>query len=109
MIFQTGTPNLGDVVFFDNSYDRNQNGRLDDMLTHIAIVVGVEDDGTVSMTHLGGSGITDLTMNLLYPHEHRSSDGKLWNSYLRVNKTGEESPRLTAELFNSYAAFPDLY
>ena len=27
-------PQLGDLVFFDNSYDRNKNGRRDDKLTH---------------------------------------------------------------------------
>ena len=52
------TPIPGDVVFFDNTYDRNKNQRLDDTLTHIAIVVSVDTDETVQMVHLGGSGIT---------------------------------------------------
>ena len=59
-LFQVGQPMIGDVVFFDNSYDRNRNDRLDDLLTHIAIVVSVDEDETVHMMHLGGSGITDL-------------------------------------------------
>ena len=93
----------GDVVFFDNTYDRNKNHRLDDPLTHIAIVVAVDSDETVQMVHLGGSGITDLTMNVKHPTEHKSPEGKLWNSYLRVNRKGESSPRLTGQLFRSYA------
>ena len=99
------TPNVGDVVFFDNTYDRNNNQRLDDVLTHIAIVVAIDPDGTIQMVHLGGKGITDLTMNLKHPTEHTSSTGKLWNSYLRVNRKGESSPRLTGQLFRAFATF----
>lgn len=99
------TPGLGDLVFFDNTYDRNSNKRLDDILTHIAIVVGVESDGTIEMVHLGGSGITGLTMNLSHPTEHSSPTGKIWNSYLRVNRKGETSPRLTGQLFKAFARF----
>lgn len=98
----TSKPVLGDVVFFNNTYDRNHNRKLDDELTHIAIVVAVSDDETVSMMHLGGSGVTELTMNLAHPDEHRSPEGTLWNSYLRVNKSSEDSPRLTGQLFLSY-------
>ena len=101
------TPSPGDVVFFDNTYDRNKNHRLDDPLTHIAIVVGVDSDETVQMVHLGGSGITDLVMNVAHPTEHKSPEGKMWNSYLRVNRKGEVSPRLTGQLFRSYARFTD--
>ena len=99
------TPSVGDLVFFDNTYDRNKNQRLDDMLTHIAIVVGIDTDATIQMVHLGGSGITDLTMNLKHPTEHTSATGKLWNSYLRVNRKGENSPRLTGQLFRAFATF----
>ena len=100
------TPSLGDLVFFDNTYDRNKNKRLDDDLTHIAIVVMVESDGTIQMVHLGGSGITDLTMNLKHPTKHTSPNGKLWNSYLRINQKGETSPRLTGQLFKAFATIP---
>ena len=99
------TPGLGDLVFFDNTYDRNNNKRLDDILTHIAIVVGIDPDGTIEMVHLGGSGIVGLTMNLRHPTEHSSPTGKVWNSYLRVNRKGETSPRLTGQLFKAFAKF----
>ena len=95
-------PLPGDVVFFDNTYDRNRNRKLDDELTHIGIVTSVSEDDTVAMMHLGGSGVTAITMNLTHPNEHRSPEGVLWNSYLRVNKSGENSPRLAGQLFVSY-------
>ena len=103
----SSAPSIGDMVFFDNTYDRNKNGRLDDSLTHIAIVVGIDLDATIHMVHLGGSGITDLTMNLQHASTHKSPDGKTWNSYLRVNKKGEQSPRLTGQLYRSFAVIPD--
>ena len=100
-LFKT-RPLPGDVVFFDNTYDRNRNRKLDDELTHIGIVTSVSEDDTVAMMHLGGSGVTAITMNLTHPNEHRSPEGVLWNSYLRVNKSGENSPRLAGQLFVSY-------
>ena len=35
-------PDVGDIAFFDNTWDRNKNGRRDDRLTHVAIVEHVE-------------------------------------------------------------------
>jgi len=98
----TGTPTVGELAFFDHTYDRNKNGKRDDELSHIAIVVDVQSDGTIQMVHLGGSGIVDLWMNLAYPSEHRSPTGKLWNSYLRVNRKGDNGPNLTGELFRTF-------
>lgn len=98
-------PLPGDVVFFDNTYDRNRNGKLDDALSHIAIVQHVDEDQTVHMVHLGGSGIVSLTMNLKHPEEYKDATGKLLNSYLRVNRKGESSPRLTGQLFRGFGRF----
>ncbi len=98
-------PLAGDVVFFDNTYDRNRNGKLDDALSHIAIVQHVDEDQTVHMVHLGGSGIVSLTMNLAHPADHKDASGKLLNSYLRVNRKGESSPRLTGQLFRGFGRF----
>ncbi len=98
----TGTPTVGELAFFDHTYDRNKNGKRDDELSHIAIVVDVQSDGTIQMVHLGGSGIVDLWMNLEHPSEYRSPTGKLWNSYLRVNRKGDTGPNLTGDLFRAF-------
>lgn len=44
-------PLPGDLVFFDNTYDRNRNGAQDDSLTHIGIVQSIDPDGTVWFYH----------------------------------------------------------
>ncbi len=95
-------PDVGDVAFFDNTWDRNKNGRRDDKLTHIAVVETVERDGTITLIHLGGSGVKRLTMNMKHPSTKRSADGKLWNSVLRKGKDG--GPVLTGELCRGFGA-----
>ena len=44
-------PAPGDIVFFDNTFDRNGNRRWDDHLTHMAIVMAVDRNGTISYLH----------------------------------------------------------
>ncbi len=40
-----GKVRLGDLVFFDNTYDRNGDGKFDDRITHVGIVVGFDKEG----------------------------------------------------------------
>jgi len=100
-------PAPGDVAFFENTYDRNGNGRLDDDITHVAIVTSVDEDGTIHMVHKGGSGVTRLMMNLDRPDLHQDESGKVINSYLR-NRTRKD-PRgtryLTGELSEGFASY----
>lgn len=95
-------PDVGDVAFFDNTWDRNKNGRRDDNLTHVAIVETVERDGTITLIHLGGSGITRLVMNMRHPSKRMSVDGKKWNSVLR--KGNDNGPVLTGELCRGFGS-----
>lgn len=97
-------PVVGDLAFFDNTYDRDGNGRMDDRRTHIAIVVDVEPDGTVVMAHKGSSYAL-IRMNLLHPQEKESPEGTSWNTFLR--RTGDRGNPLgmyrTSELWSGFA------
>ncbi|MED5372525.1 MAG: CHAP domain-containing protein [Myxococcota bacterium] len=84
-----GLPETGDVVFFDNTYDRNGNGRLDDKLTHVAVVESVDDDGTVHLVHKGSKGVVRIVMNPEHPDQRLSPQGKEWNDWLRARKKGD--------------------
>jgi hypothetical protein len=97
-------PQPGDIVFFDNTYDSNRNGRQDDLLSHIAVVVEVDDDGTVQMVHHASKGIRPLTMNLLHPSARRAPDGKVWNSHLGRPGYAREGQVLAGELFHRFAS-----
>lgn len=99
-------PQVGDLAFFDNTYDRNRNGRWDDPLSHVAVVLSVDDDGTITLAHGGTSrGRTKMVMNLQQPGVHRTEDGKELNSYLRPRRRGD--PRswryLSGELWRGFA------
>ncbi len=100
-IHRSERPAVGDLVFFDNTYDRNGNGLRDDPLSHIGVVIEVASDGTVTLAHDGTSrGKTTLEMNLLHPHDATSPDGSRWNGVLRASSAG---PRLAGELFEAFA------
>lgn len=54
--FHKGVPRVGDIVFFDHTYDKNKNGMLDDYLTHVGVVMDVSPSGRVTFGHGGTSG-----------------------------------------------------
>ena len=99
-------PAPGDVAFFDNTYDRNRNGRFDDTLTHVAVVLSVDVDGTIHLAHAGTSrGRTTLTMNLTRPHDHQSAAGAVLNDWLRRKASRDPSSAqyLSGELWRGFA------
>ncbi|MFK7928444.1 MAG: YARHG domain-containing protein [Myxococcota bacterium] len=96
-------PLPGDVVFFDRTYDSNGNGRQDDRLSHIAVVISVDEDGTAHLVHRGSKGIRPLTMNLKHPSTRRDADGKDLNSWLGKPGYAKEGSRLAGELWASFA------
>ena len=64
----TRGPEPGDIVFFDNTWDRNGNGRWDDDLTHMGVVVAVDRNGTISYLHNHlRRGVIVEQMNLRHP------------------------------------------
>ena len=93
------TPAPGDLVFFHDTYDRNRDGKLGDLWTHVAIVEAVEGNH-VWILHRGGKGIIRLGMDLSRPHDKTANDP------VRA-RTGSE-PRgtryLTGELFAGYGS-----
>lgn len=95
------TPEVGDIAFFDDSYDRDGDGRRNDPLTHVAVVEAVADDGTVVLVHYGGKGVARISMDLRDPHTHVDEAGVLRNSILRTDGKGE---RLTGELFRAWGS-----
>ena len=100
-------PAVGDLVFFDNTHDRNHNNEWDDRRTHIAVVVDVYPDGTILMAH-NGSSRRLIHMNLLEPHVHESDAGEPKNSWLRRHGYGDDIPLyLTGQLWAGFATVSD--
>lgn len=95
-------PHPGDVAFFDNTWDRNKNGRRDDKLTHVAIVESVDRKGNITLVHLGSRGVVRIVMNLKDPHDREDDEGNTINSVLRRGRDG--GPVLSAELWRGFGS-----
>src|SRR6266542_2553732 len=94
-------PSPGDLVFFDDTYDRNRNGRADDRLTHVGIVEYVVD-GTVVFVHRGGRAVALGALDPRRPAE-ASADGRVLNSPLRAKGARAAGvPVLAGALFAGY-------
>lgn len=104
LLHRRKVPSPGDIAFFDDTYDRNRNGRRDDDLTHVAVVESVEADGTMVLVHKGSKGVTRITMNLKRPHDHRDASGRALNSHLRASNGRDGGPTLSAELWRAFGS-----
>lgn len=96
-------PRTGDLILFNNTYDKNRNRKWDDRLTHVAIVTGIEENGTIVMIHHVNSGIRRYRMSF----EKRNvsiQNGVRYNNALRVRprKDPNRAKYLTSNLFYRY-------
>lgn len=94
----------GDLVFFNNTWDYNGDGRVNDPLTHVGVVERIEEDGTVVFISRVAEAIERYRMNLAAPHVHRTPDGRVLNDYMRRKRTSDvlPTPYLTGELFAAF-------
>jgi hypothetical protein len=69
------TPQPGDLIFWDNSYDYNGNGLADDQLTHVGIITEIDADGLIHFVHYHYRlGIIEAQMDPMHPDdEERNS------------------------------------
>jgi hypothetical protein len=94
-------PLPGDLVFFDDTWDENGNGRIDDPLSHVGVVERVDDDGTVVFVQRAGGRVIRSRMNVARPHDRVDDDGRTLNHWLR-SAVGARPARTTAELFVAF-------
>ncbi len=99
-------PEVGDLVFWDRTYDANGDGEANDRLTHMGVVIGLEPGGTAVVVHRSSSqGVTELRMNLRHPSEHRDEEGRVINDYLaKPGYGGPDAPRLAGQLWRGFAS-----
>ena len=102
-LFRTGHPDPGDLVFFHDTYDRDHDGKLDDGLTHVALVESVDPDGTVSIIHRVSRGVMRYRMTVERPQlRTEPGSGKVLNDWLRGS--GKGAAVLTGQLFAVYGS-----
>jgi peptidoglycan DL-endopeptidase CwlO len=103
-VYTRGQPRPGDLVFFRETYDQNRDGRRNDGLTHVGLVDGVEEDGTVVVIHRVKRGVVRYRMNLAKPSLRRDPrTGEVLNDLLRA-PGARKVPVLTGQLFAAYGS-----
>ncbi|MFO8065805.1 MAG: CHAP domain-containing protein [Spirochaetia bacterium] len=105
LVYKQDTPRPGDVIFWDNTYDRNGDGRWNDSLTHAGIVIRGYEDGSVDYVHHDyNRGVVVARMNIDEPDVH-TSDDTLVNSPMRMRRDRHIKPSqwLAGHLYRSGA------
>lgn len=97
LLHENPMPSPGDIIFWNHTWDRNGNGKFDDYLTHMGIVVDVDYDGTITYVHKDTviGEVRKAKMNLYAP-EDRSR-----NSYIRYEK---KIKRTAGQLFGEFGS-----
>lgn len=93
------------MAFFDATDDRNRNGRPDDKLTHVALVEGIDRDGTLRLLHLRHGSVRPMVAHPGHPHQRRRK-GKRINTYLRARRRSDSrhTPHLAGQMLVGVAA-----
>ena len=108
LLEETWLPETGDIIFWDNTYDKNSNGKRDDLITHIGMVVERDKYGNIEYIHHNYlKGIVIEKMNIRYKNEHtRTRKGvvTIINSPMRKKEGGRiQGKWLSGQLYNSSA------
>lgn len=102
LLYLTKSPAPGDIIFWDNTYDRNGDGRENDEFTHVGMVVHVSAEGALFYIHLNyAKGIILEEMNLRRPDVHMDG-ATIVNAPMRM-RSAPKSPRwLASHLTRSF-------
>ena len=107
LIKKTWLPKTGDIVFWDNTFDRNNNNRIDDPLTHVGIVVAVDSRGNITYVHHHyRRGIVFEYMNIRQKNEESqmiNGERVIINSPMRMRSSSRSNHNwLAGQLVNSF-------
>lgn len=109
LVFGTSnSPEPGDLIFFSNTFDRDDDGRADDWFTMVGIVEAV-DGGTITFIGVTQGEVRRMVLDLDRPSAERASDGALLNSQLRAKALSDRpfTKYLAGELVMDFGRLPD--
>jgi len=99
-------PQTGDIIFWDNTWDKNDDKNYNnDPLTHTGVVVNVDEDGTIHYLHEHfDNGVIVEYMNLYRPETHKDETGKIINSAMFSGSHSGNHPDhwLSGDLWNMF-------
>ena len=100
-MYHSNRPNVGDLVFFHNTYDANQDGRNNDWYTLVGIIEGANTQGGVDFLAFHDGRVQRMQVNLDASGDRQS------NSRLRVEAA--DDPPFTQYLAGQlFAGFCDI-
>jgi hypothetical protein len=106
LLYKTDLPKPGDIIFWDNTFDKNGNGKQDDYLTHMGMVVSVDDKGNIEYIHENyRKGIILAKMNLYKPDDYfEIIDGEkiVLNDPMRMRGSPESKNWLSSQLYSDF-------
>lgn len=106
-------PKVGDIVFFDNTFDKNKDKEFNDKLTSIGIVVEIDKEGTIYFLYKTSKGVKLRMINLKHPEQEKIKNKnitKTINSKMRwltkKEKEDENNKKyeLASQLLNSFGS-----
>jgi len=113
-LFSDKTPKKGDIVFLDNTYDKDKDKEFNDKLTSIGIVIDVDEEGTIYFLYNTSKGVKLKMMNLKHPEQDKIKNKnvtKTINSKMRWLSKKEKAmegsdkfPTLSSQMLNSFGS-----
>jgi len=98
---------IGDIIFFDNTYDMNKNNKWDDFLSHIGVVESIDQNNTITYLHYASKGVVRAKMNLQHPEifNYTSNGNKYrYNDFLRAKGNKKSTSKyLSGSLYRGVA------
>lgn len=99
-------PREAGLVYFRRTRDLDGDGRVDDGVTKVGLVLGVAADGRVTFLHLLGSRARLGWLNLAQPNRRRLDGDRIENSFLGTIRPGDHplTPYLAGQLLAGFAS-----
>ena len=104
LLYNTDLPSPGDIVFWDNTWDANENGVADDTHTHVGMMVSLDrETGAGTYLHYNyAKGIIVESINLLDRDNPAASSPMRMRSLPKVDGYRYLSSQLVHELGRGY-------
>jgi hypothetical protein len=98
-------PSVGDLVFFDDTHDLDEDGQFDDPLTHIGVIIDVDPDGTATFAQGGTKRGRTLGRIAVQRAEINKERGNILNTYVRQPEAWDppDAYYLAGELWAGFA------
>jgi hypothetical protein len=98
-------PMVGDLVFFDDTHDYDEDGNFDDPLTHIGVILDVDPNGVATFAQGGTRRGKTLGRISIQQPEINKLRGTLVNTYVRQPEAWDppEAYYLAGELWAGFA------